>query len=185
MVKLLFWQNLFYLHVLNRIHCNTSHSNITMNSGIVRIIPMVNEKKTISNIVFTILTSTLLMLIFVHYFNFNTSTLFSELFLSAFEVVQVNVQLSWTKKFSSSGSWSGWPGPSCNLKVWNCHYTCRIINSRLCETARPWFQNSRLKDEKSPKNVTLRPKHFQDFETGPKFSKSTHIFQGTILYPLY
>ena len=69
----------FYLHVLHRIHCNTSHSNITMNSGIVRIIPMVNEKKRKhQQHCFHHSTSTLLMLIFCSPFNFNISTLFSE-----------------------------------------------------------------------------------------------------------
>ena len=60
-----------------------------------------------------------------------------------------------------------------NLKVWICHSTSTTVNLRLCETARPWFQNSRLQDENSPKNDTLRSKHFQDLRLGQNSLRPT------------
>ena len=32
-----------------------------------------------------------------------------------------------------------------------------MVNLGLCKTARPWFQNLRLQDTKSPENETSRP----------------------------
>ena len=48
------------------------------------------------------------------------------------------------------------------------------VKNGTFKTARPRFQNSRLKKEK----------RFQDFEIAPKFSEA-HEFRGTILYPLH
>ena len=61
-----------------------------------------------------------------------------------------------------------------------------MVNSRLCETARPagfkiWDRDLK-KDNRDPKKtLETHQKRLRDFQIRPKFS-TTYIFQGTILY---
>ena len=61
-----------------------------------------------------------------------------------------------------------------------------MVNSRLCETARPAGFKIRdrdlKKDNRDPKKtLETHQKRLRDFQIRPKFS-TTYIFQGTILY---
>ena len=58
-----------------------------------------------------------------------------------------------------------------------------MYSGEIRDFARLWDTGFKIPDSKMKNHpkIGLRSKHFQDFETRPKFSE-TQIFQGTILY---